>query len=307
MRNISIIVPTHERHNYLSRCIDYYGKFDCKIIICDSSRNIYHRALSDNASYHHLPGSKFAEKILFGISACDSEFIALSPDDDFLFEESLYRAGEILLAYHAVQACVGDVLMFYDTEPFRVVAAGDGGSLDFGDSTSVEGRIVNYLSNYEQVLWSLFRADALKLSFEIIRDAAYDNENFFELTVAAVCAGNGGICRIGDTWILRELSSKLHWGVKHESIHSLSHPFDDKDVKNFISSIDSALSPGIGEKALLAYLSSHGTYRKLLLLARDLISKISFNHIHFKSLKTVNIASDIRFQPMRRVFDEYYE
>lgn len=305
MKNLCIVIPTHERHRYLARCIDYYSKFDCKVIVCDSSAEPYQPQCSGNVSYCHLPGQRFAEKILFAISICKADLIALCPDDDFLFEDSLSKGAEMLRANESAQVCVGEVIMFYEEPPFRVVSQPGWHALGFDATTTPEDRIGDYLSNYQQVLWSLFRSDALKQCFEIIRDAGYKNENFFELTIATICAGKGGICLLDDYWIVRELSVKEHWGTRHGSILAIKNLSEDEDAKTFCRLMSAALFPGAGELALGAYQKTGSKVNKILSFAKKLIHKITLGQVSSYNFKKIDIALDGRFVPIRKAFDAH--
>ena len=119
MSNICIIIPSHDRHNYLNRCISYYKNFPCRIVICDSSEDRLLETFPKNIFYYHLPGKKFSEKILFAISIAPEDFLALVADDDFLFEDAIGNAFQCLVKNPNIQACVGDVLTFDESPPFR--------------------------------------------------------------------------------------------------------------------------------------------------------------------------------------------
>ena len=308
MRNLCIVIPTHERHRYLARCIDYYSKFDCKVIVCDSSVESYQPSCYANVVYYHLPGQRFAEKILFATSLCNTEFIALCPDDDFLFEDSLYKGAEILRTNESAQACVGEVIMFYEEYPFRAVTQPGWLASVFDANAIPEDRISKYLSNYQQVLWSLYRTDALRECFEIIREASYKNENFFELTIATICSGRGGVCLLDDYWILRELSVKEHWGTRHGSILAIKDLPEDEDAKTFCRLMSAVLFPGAGELALSAYQKTGAKENRFLLFVKKILKKFTFGQVNTNNLKKIDIDidSDDRFMLIRKSFDAHF-
>lgn len=254
MKNTCIVIPSHERQVYLRRCVAYYENFDCRVVICDSSAIAYLENLPQNISYHHLPEKSFAEKILFALSIVAEDLVALAPDDDFLFEGALIKGAEILRKNLRLQACVGDVLAFPDKPPVHVIARCSGRGAN-AISSSAEINIRTYLANYHQVLWALFRRDILNLCFEIIEQAKFENENFFELTIAAVCAGKGGINYLDDYWILREVTQLEHWGGKHLAITKTSLNSMQSDVIRYHKFIDDSLFLGAADLALSAYLS----------------------------------------------------
>ena len=302
MINTCIIIPTNERREYLRRCISYYGKFSCQIVICDSSVVAYPEKINGNIIYYHLPGMKFAEKILFALSVINENFVGLAPDDDFLFEGALIRGVEILKKNVSLQACVGDVLGFPERPPFRVVARTDGRRAN-AISSSAELNIRTYLANYHQILWSLFKHDTLKSCFEIIEKAKFVNENFFEMSIATFCAGKGGICYLDDYWILRELSQSDHWGFRHPPITYARLSLMDKDISIFRKLVDNALFSGAGDLALSAYLSGENPLPNKFVLINRIINYATrqISRLHYSRPEQIDWINDIRFLPIREV------
>jgi glycosyltransferase domain-containing protein len=92
----TIIIPTLERHFLLHRSIDYYKKFDCKILIADSSIKKMNYVFPDNVVYWHLPGISFAKKLLLVAETITTPYVCISADDDYLLESSL-RTGALFL------------------------------------------------------------------------------------------------------------------------------------------------------------------------------------------------------------------
>ena len=268
MRDLCVVIPTHERHHYLTRSIAYYSRFDCQVMVCDSSAEAYPHPVPANVAYHHLPGQRFPDKILHALALSSCQFLALSPDDDFLFEESLYKGVDALVANPRAQACVGDVLSFPDAPPFRIVSRDSGRAMVDALSDDALRNIRNYLFNYHQILWGLFRREALHKSFSVIAAARYGNENFFEVTIATLCAGSGGVHYLDDFWILRELSPSEHWGTRHRQIGREIDLKTDVDVAKFRRLIDAELFAGASDAALKAYLEGRPALQKFALLRR---------------------------------------
>lgn len=98
VKQISIIIPTHERKDVLKRSIAYYELFDLvDIIVCDSSI-LFNQSASNNSKiyYYHLPEVGFADRILFGVLKSNTPFVCLSADDDFLTISALLSASIFL-------------------------------------------------------------------------------------------------------------------------------------------------------------------------------------------------------------------
>ena len=52
---LTIIIPTHERHSLLLRAVDYYTNLNVHVIIVDSSVNKLKRILTSKFQYIHMP------------------------------------------------------------------------------------------------------------------------------------------------------------------------------------------------------------------------------------------------------------
>ncbi len=87
---VTIIIPSHERHHLLLRAIDYYSELDFLILIVDSSKVFLNVKLPWNITYLHLPGSFFGDKIYSGLCKVSTPYSCLCADDDFLSESGLY-------------------------------------------------------------------------------------------------------------------------------------------------------------------------------------------------------------------------
>lgn len=82
---LTIIIPTFNRKQVLSRAIDYYSNFNCKIIIADSSENISDLNITNkNIEYFHLPDFNFSSKLNYCIGLVKTKYACISADDDFL-------------------------------------------------------------------------------------------------------------------------------------------------------------------------------------------------------------------------------
>ena len=96
MNNFTLIIPTHNRHSYLKRSIEYFKNLEAKVIYCDSSLQPYNKGLPSNIEYIHLPNKSFSEKILITLDKINTSFVALCADDDFILLDSLYKGCDIL-------------------------------------------------------------------------------------------------------------------------------------------------------------------------------------------------------------------
>jgi glycosyltransferase domain-containing protein len=305
LKDTCIVIPTHNRHQYLDRCLNYYSEFECKIIVCDSSFVRYTSFIPVNIFYYHMPNKDFAEKVLFAISEAHSKYIALAPDDDFIIEASLKYGREKLQENTDAQACVGEVVMFYERPPFRIVKNPGWCAAIFDKNLAPEIKIANYLSDYKQILWSLYKVNALKICFETIQEANFENQNFFEITIATLCAGSGGIIQLDNIWIARELTENEHWGSKHSSILDIENLMSNADVIKFMNYMNEILFPGAGTIALDAYKITEKHNNYYVKIIKKILNRISRKKYSIK-LQAFNIDGDSRFQSMRKSFEHFH-
>ena len=93
---LTIIIPTHERHSLLLRAIDYYTNLNVHVIIVDSSVNKLKRILTSKFQYIHMPCEDFGSKIYHVLSQVTTKYSCLSADDDFLSESGLIKGIDFL-------------------------------------------------------------------------------------------------------------------------------------------------------------------------------------------------------------------
>lgn len=273
---LEIIIPTHNRHHYLQRVVDYYSNFRINVSIIDSSTDSYTNSLlPGHISYTHLPNALFHEKILYACSNSDKKLIALCADDDFLLPSSLLSAQESMVNNPSISLSFGK-FAFFDTDKrlkglYKVeIPYPSHKRLINGDSQS---RLCHLMDNYCQVLWSLYRKDVLIKSFEIVKNAKYNNDNFIELTIASTASFMGELNFISGLFGAREINPNEHWGTRHQAIS-----FNDKkDIKSFSQQISSFAPSYYPEIALQKYLNKTSASKGSRFLRK----------LHFKIIRTL--------------------
>ena len=84
LEKLTIIIPTHERHNLLMRSMEYYNNFNINFIIVDSSQAAFSNAIPSKFKYLHMPMEDFGKKIYLALSQVNTEYSCLCADDDFI-------------------------------------------------------------------------------------------------------------------------------------------------------------------------------------------------------------------------------
>jgi glycosyltransferase domain-containing protein len=240
----------------MERSIAYFSEFNAKIIFVDSSVIPYKGELSSNIDYFHCPEMLFIKKALFAISQTDTEFIAFCADDDFIIEDSLKIGLCKLKDNRNLTASVGRYLGFdevFNGEIYKIQNYATWPDVELEPKQN----ITNFLSNYHQILWALYRKSTIKNAYEIIDEASFSNDNFIELVIATLCCGTGGIALIDDYWGVRENTSSDHWGKRHSPLYSIQNTVSfTEDVQKFIDLLDPFVGRANAKLAIDCYLKN---------------------------------------------------
>ncbi len=163
---ITVLIPTHERHNILLRAIKYYDKTGIFVLIIDSSLARFNRGLPENIKYMHVPDMPFGDKIYAAISKISTPYTCLCADDDFLSESGLDSGLRFLhkhLDYSSVQ---GNYIQFSDINLSKryhpIYDKNIGQSIDFN---SVEERVKKSLLIPQ--IFALHRTGILKKCLKV--------------------------------------------------------------------------------------------------------------------------------------------
>lgn len=247
MQDLVIILPTHNRHDYLGSKIKYYADCGYEVYICDSTSNKfeYNKQMPVNISYLWMPGCGFYEKVLSTLNKVYSKLVILTPDDDFLDMDTLNECKSKMLADGNISLSVGVQVCFnepYDgkwyIQPTANLLRGYDLSQDKMENAQIFG------SHYQNVLWSLFRQDVICEAFKKLKRNNPKNGNFIEMTLACEATVSGTIYVSSNVLNYREvLTTRSHWGQEVPSI-SLTELAKDDNLQN---ELDTHISQYKGE------------------------------------------------------------
>ncbi len=169
---LTIIIPTHERHEYLSRIIEYYSDIDQHVIIVDSSDKAYaEKIVNKHIEYNHLPGMDPVNRIINAIDNVKTPYIIMCADDDFIVKSSFQQCVSFLESNSDYETVQGFILAFVN----------HGDKIDFRlmyrhvlnvniNSNSPVVRLEKYYSNFIQTFYTVRRKEALKNAMLAVRD-----------------------------------------------------------------------------------------------------------------------------------------
>ena len=180
---LTIVIPTHERHNYLKRSAEYWREFTGRIIIVDSSIDGLALGLSDRCDYIHVPGMGLFEKLSLAISKVETKYCALCADDDFHAFDALDRAVYFLDEHRDFASVQGHYISFRQNGGIRFFIGYPnihGYAVEKEDPAS---RMIYVMRHYMHQIYAVHRTSSLALTADFSKDL---NDYFIELHFALV-------------------------------------------------------------------------------------------------------------------------
>lgn len=177
---IGIIIPTHNRPEYLRRILSYYNEYggDYDIIVADSSSDeVKKRNKSIISSFSNLNilylsySSKIpvSHKIADAVNYVEEKYCVLCADDDFIILNGINQSMDFLDNNPDFTVAHGRYISFYtkidktDKRKFFCTRMYHHQSITFPDAKS---RFFFHLSTYQPTFYALHRTDFMKMIFK---------------------------------------------------------------------------------------------------------------------------------------------
>jgi len=169
MNNISVVIPTHYRHVFLSRVLDYYKNSKFKIYVADSSKDIFKdRTKYENITYLHFPEDLYFRKMQKSFSYVNTKYSFICADDDFVSIESVKKCALYLEENQDYSSAQGHYVAFNPASsliPYPKYL--NLLNLNICEDNPVD-RLNNQLANYVFHYYAVHRTSFLKYFFEEI-------------------------------------------------------------------------------------------------------------------------------------------
>jgi glycosyltransferase domain-containing protein len=200
---LTIIIPTHERHSLLLRAVDYYTNLNVHVIIVDSSVNKLKRILTSKFQYIHMPCEDFGSKIYNVISQVTTKYSCLSADDDFLSESGLIKGIDFLEENDDYVSVQGRYISFY-LKNYKITSGPMYTKAPYYlvDGKSRLERVKQAFSPYMHHMYSVHRTEVLIKSFLAVSTIKVASP--VELSVALVGAVYGKHMLLPEFWMARD-------------------------------------------------------------------------------------------------------
>lgn len=170
-KELTIIIPTHNRRKHLSRVLDYYADYDVKIIVIDSS-NEKDVVETEHVEYRHVQNMEYFEKLFSVVNEVKTKYILFCPDDDFIVKKSIDRCMDFLNDNQDYASVQGNYIYYTKAKdnilsaPFHFEAynmdINESDALDRLDQLSLPVKI---FMNY-----ALHRTENIKQIYKLIND-----------------------------------------------------------------------------------------------------------------------------------------
>lgn len=194
LKDISIVIPSYERPEYLERSLNYWNEFYIKVIVLDGSSEPLNRnflsGLNSQIEYHHLPVS-FEERLQIGMNLVTTNYVAMLGDDEYFLIQGLLACKDELEKNNKLVSCTGICWEFYTQNESIVMNERYVNWLEFCSISDEDpiARIHTYSRNsMSAICYSLVRSSSWRKATNVIvtnpNGVTFLTEIFIELSVA---------------------------------------------------------------------------------------------------------------------------
>jgi glycosyltransferase domain-containing protein len=191
LSHVTLAIPTHNRHRYLRRVLDYFAGQGIRVVVGDSSETPFPEAANYEIQYWHLPGMSLNAKWATMARRIESEYSVFCPDDDFIAPSGISRCVEFLDARPEYSSAQGVVIHFYNGRSVRwFVPFGPQGEMDINGDDPLT-RVRQLFSNYMYLVYSVHRTDSIRTAFELNNQLPSENGALSQFLVDVACVAHG--------------------------------------------------------------------------------------------------------------------
>ena len=192
--DITIILPTHNRHHLLDDTLSFLDEFGVKTVVIDSTQDRYKTQKTfSNILYLHTPGMHPTKKIQLALKEhTDSKYVMVSADDIYPSRVALKSNYEFLEQhpdYAAIQGMpfinIGGKVILRRPEAHHFQA----------DSDCAATRLLQFFSYYHPIFYSLQRTECLVTALDLLPKELVDY-NFGEMYFAMILIAQGKVATV---------------------------------------------------------------------------------------------------------------
>lgn len=170
-KQLTIIIPTHNRPALIARALDYYRAWGCTVIVCDSSQDETKPFCLPDVHFLHCPELSFDRKLYRAVQQVVTPYVCICADDDFLAASGVIAGLKFLEKNNDYVSVQGHYVVFcwnmneLYINPFYLSVTGF-----HIDDVEPAQRIVHTMNPHMHHLFSVHRSNVLQKSLAISLD-----------------------------------------------------------------------------------------------------------------------------------------
>lgn len=193
--NVTIIIPTYNRHRQLKRLLEYYSSSHLPILVADSTSTPFPEAkYYRNVKYFHYPNYPYAKKLPLIYKKVKTKYVLFCADDDFVIPASIKDCVNFLEKNPSYNSAHGHYIFFENRSNQGIIAYPfylESISLDV-NSDLPSKRMVQLLSAYMQLLYAVTKTSDIKQVFRYLEEYPdIKNDNMVEIFQAIILCISG--------------------------------------------------------------------------------------------------------------------
>ena len=166
LRNVTVIIPAHNRPERLRRLLRYYRNTGIRVIVPDSSVKRFD-GISEfpDVVYRHLPSMSFLDKLREVIDLIETDYVLWCADDDFTVPEAIAEIVEFMDANPDYSVVQGHYLTFEPSKDWKTATFTPRYIRKFDsriDHDSPRERLLDEKSLYASTLYAVTRREVFQ-------------------------------------------------------------------------------------------------------------------------------------------------
>lgn len=217
LSKLTIVVPTYCRQDYVLRQMEYWSRFDARLVILDGSPFALDLPCQfqayENILYVHMPLA-IEERMAKSVSLVSTEYVALLSDDEFFLPSALKSCLDFLDENPCYSACKGRAIGFgwlkggvYGVEAYPGLAG------YHIDEDTGEARMRQHMAPYEMAsLWSIQRRSVFNECMKVIFSGPpFSSAAASEMQISLISAYHGKVMVLDQLLWLRSFENRNIW------------------------------------------------------------------------------------------------
>ena len=175
LENVTILILTHERQDYLERALEYYTGYSLKIVVADSSSMPFKMIPNySSVEYLHFQGKTHGQKLSEVLTLIGTRYTVMCADDDFTIPDAIETCIEFLEKNTTYAVAQGNSVSYkketeYPGGPVLNVMYPGQYSFVINQDTPFD-RIAGLFHNYRTIFCAVHHTQYLRLAYGGIND-----------------------------------------------------------------------------------------------------------------------------------------